>query len=133
AQIAQGKGRRPKPFILAEPGKADAIWRSNRNGGGNGANGAAKAKAADGSAKLAPKLRGRPGPMPDFVPPELAKLVDRPPQGSGWGHEIKFDGYRMQLRAQDGEAQLRTRKGLNWTDKFREIAEAGEGLPDGIV
>ena len=31
-QIAEGKGRRPKPFMLATttPGKADAVWNSNR-------------------------------------------------------------------------------------------------------
>ncbi len=57
--------------------------------------------------------------MPDFVAPELCTPVDRPPSGEGWCHEIKFDGYRVQLRVEDGEARLRTRKGLDWTDKFR--------------
>src|SRR5581483_7686225 len=41
-------------------------------------------------------------------------------------------GYRLQLRVEDGEARLRTRKGLDWTEKFPEIAEIATRLPDGI-
>ena len=52
---------------------------------------------------------------------------------SGWGHEIKFDGYRMQMRVEDGRATLRTRSGLDWTDRFPEIAAVGAKLPDCIV
>ena len=48
-------------------------------------------------------------------------------------HEIKLDGYRMQLRVEDGEAVMRTRKGLDWTDKFAAVAEAARGLPDCII
>ncbi len=48
-------------------------------------------------------------------------------------HEIKFDGYRMQLRVAGGKAKLFTRKGLDWTAKFPEIAEEGSGLPDCII
>jgi bifunctional non-homologous end joining protein LigD len=59
--------------------------------------------------------------MPGFVAPQLARLVDEPPAGAAWVHEIKFDGYRMQLRTEDGSATLRTRKGLDWTDKFQAI------------
>src|SRR5205085_5795185 len=68
--------------------------------------------------------------LPQFVPPQLCKTLSRPPQGV---HEIKFDGYRMQLRVEDGAAQLFTRKGLDWTGKFRAIAEAAAGLPDAII
>ena len=45
---------------------------------------------------------------------------------NGWCHEIKFDGYRVQLRVEDGEAALKTRKGLDWTDKFGAIAKAAQ-------
>ena len=55
------------------------------------------------------------------------------PPGSGWGHEIKFDGYRMQMRVAGGAATLRTRKGLDWTRRFPEIARAGEVLPDCLL
>ncbi|HLN10707.1 MAG TPA: DNA ligase D, partial [Xanthobacteraceae bacterium] len=70
---------------------------------------------------------------PDFVPPELCRLVDRPPSGDTWGHEIKFDGYRMQLRVAAGEVTLRTRAGLDWTDKFPAIAAAASALPDSTI
>ncbi len=48
-------------------------------------------------------------------------------------HEIKFDGYRIQMRVSDGDVTLKTRKGLDWTGKFGAIAEAAAGLPDGII
>jgi bifunctional non-homologous end joining protein LigD len=71
--------------------------------------------------------------IPDFVAPQLCISVDRPPGGEGWCHEIKFDGYRVQLRVEDGEATLKTRKGLDWTDKFRAIAKEASALPDALV
>jgi bifunctional non-homologous end joining protein LigD len=71
--------------------------------------------------------------MPDFIEPQLALLVERPPADAGWAHEIKLDGYRLQLRVQDGRAVLKTRKGLDWTDKFGSIATAAQGLPDCIL
>ena len=73
------------------------------------------------------------GHMPRFVEPQLCKLVERAPSGTGWAHEVKFDGYRLQLRVEDGEAILRTRKGLDWTRKFSAIAEAAAALPDCII
>ena len=33
--------------------------------------------------------------LPEWIKPQLTKLVDQPPEGSEWLHEIKFDGYRM--------------------------------------
>jgi len=59
-------------------------------------------------------------PMPSFVEPQLARLVDEPPVGTVWAHEIKFDGYRMQLRAEKRQAVLRTRKALDWSHRFRK-------------
>jgi bifunctional non-homologous end joining protein LigD len=71
--------------------------------------------------------------MPEFIAPQLARLVDRPPEGTGWGHEIKIDGYRIQLHVSGGEVTLYTRKGLDWTEKFGGIAAAAAGLPDCII
>jgi bifunctional non-homologous end joining protein LigD len=71
--------------------------------------------------------------MPDFIEPQLCRLVDRPPPGEGWGHEVKFDGYRMQLRVADGEGVLKSRKALDWTHKFGAIAETASALPDCII
>ncbi len=134
-QIAVGKGRAPKPFMLARAGrgKADAVWHSNRGD-------AAEARAANKQAAPPSKARspsksakGKKAAMPDFVPPELCTLVDRPPSGDGWCHEIKFDGYRVQLHVEGGEAALMTRKGLDWSDKFGAIAKAGSILPDALI
>ena len=125
-EIAAGTGRKPKPFMLAKDGKADAVWNSDR------------AFDVDPNAKT-PKavevpLRGKSvGEMPAFVEPELARLVDRPPSGTAWGHEVKLDGYRMQMRVEHGEVTLRTRKGLDWTDKFGAIAKGGARLADCII
>jgi len=131
-QIAAGKGRAPKPFMTAKsaPQRADAVWQSNRGG-------PAESRA---ERKLGGMQAGQPKPassrkvtMPDFVPFELCTPVERPPSGADWGHEIKFDGYRMQMRIEDGKAVLKTRKGLDWTDKFQAIAKEGEKLPDVII
>src|ERR1700676_3158164 len=71
--------------------------------------------------------------MPDFAAPELCPPVERPPNGEGWCHEIKFDGYRVQLRVEDSDARLKTRKGLDWTEKFEAIAKEGGALPDALI
>jgi bifunctional non-homologous end joining protein LigD len=126
-EIAEGKGRAPKPFMMAKAGrgKADAVWNSNR---GDAAEARAERKAASAPAK------GRPvAAMADFVAPQLCVSVERPPNSDGWCHEIKFDGYRTQLRVEDGKATLKTRKGLDWTEKFAAIAKAGRALPDALI
>ena len=131
-QIASGKGKAPKPFMTAKSGrgKADAVWNSNR---GDAAEARAQNKAPlRPTAAKAAKAK-RVAAMPDFVTPELCVAVERPPSGEGWGHEIKFDGYRVQLRVEDGEARLKTRKGLDWTDKFPAIAKQGSVLPDTLI
>ncbi len=133
-QIAEGKGKAPKPFMTVKSGraKADAVWNSNRGDAAEArAENKAAAKATAKAAPVAAKAKSKKvAAMPDFVPPQLCASVDRPPNGEGWCHEIKFDGYRVQLRVEDGEAVLKTRKGLDWTEKFRAIAGEGNALPD---
>ena len=134
-KIAEGKGRAPTPFITKTKGKAAAVWKSSK----------AQERTLELSAKPLPKLVGAPAKapkrvvhgkraaaMPEFVEPELTRLVDRPPEGVNWVHEIKFDGYRIQARVKAGSAVLRTRKGLDWSERFPEIAEACAALPDGV-
>jgi bifunctional non-homologous end joining protein LigD len=145
AQITEGKGRAPKPFMLAKGGKtggkakADAVWHSNRGGA---AEARAKGKtpmvrpAPGAAAKVAKAGKGtakKVAVIPDFIAPQLCTSVERPPNSDGWGHEIKFDGYRVQLRVWDGDVALNTRKGLNWTDKFSAIAREAEALPDVLI
>jgi bifunctional non-homologous end joining protein LigD len=74
--------------------------------------------------------------MPPFLEFQHARLVTEPPIGRAWLHEIKFDGYRMQLRIERGEAQLFTRRGHDWTHQLPELAEDAaelgfEGVLDG--
>ena len=56
-----------------------------------------------------------------------------PSSEPGWGHEVKFDGYRLQLRVVNGKAALRTRNALDWTPRFSAIAAEAEGLPDCLI
>ncbi|MDN4999735.1 DNA ligase D [Bradyrhizobium sp. GCM10027634] len=138
-QIAGGKGRAPKPFMLAKgTGKADAVWQSNRAEETKGRTVKPAPRAALKRGKAAKKATTattakKVSEMPDFVAPQLCTPVERPPAADGWCHEIKFDGYRVQLRVEDGEATLKTRKGLDWTDKFASIAKEASELPDVMV
>src|SRR5262249_25633956 len=68
------------------------------------------------------------GPLPDFIPPQLAQLVDRAPVGDRWLHEIKFDGYRTEARIAAGKVRMLARKGLDWTAKFDPVASTLAGL-----
>jgi bifunctional non-homologous end joining protein LigD len=137
AEIASGKGRGPKPFMLAtrKSAKADAVWNSNRGDTaqlraslqGTAGDIPEKADQNTKATRIAPK------PLPDFIAPQLCRVASRPPAGNDWVHEVKFDGYRLQLRIQNGRASLRTRKGLDWTRKFPAIARAAVDLPDVII
>jgi bifunctional non-homologous end joining protein LigD len=77
--------------------------------------------------------------IPPFREPQKATLVDHVPAGSGWIHEMKYDGYRCLLGVGGGKAKVYTRSGLDWSDKFPEIAEAaaqlevGSALLDGEI
>jgi hypothetical protein len=68
-------------------------------------------------------------PPPAWIKPQLAKLVEKAPDGPDWLHEIKFDGYRMHARLDAGSVQILTRRGNNWTDKYPAIAKAVAGRP----
>jgi bifunctional non-homologous end joining protein LigD len=123
--IAEGKGKGPTQFMTAGKTKAraDEVWQSKPKSN------APVAKPL--AAPPAPKLK--PTPLPRFVEPQLCKSVERPANGSGWGHEVKFDGYRLQVRVENGQAVVRTRKGLDWTERFQGIARAASSLPDCIL
>ncbi|MEW6438382.1 MAG: DNA ligase D [Pseudomonadota bacterium] len=67
--------------------------------------------------------------QPDFISPMLPILVAVPPSGADWLHEVKFDGYRIEVVVKGGKVRLRTRTGLDWTDRFPTIAAAAAALP----
>lgn len=137
ADIAAGKGRAPKPFMMkSQAGTADAVWHSNRSPGTSRPEPARKtaaAKSATARKSTSKKKSSKKVRIPEFIEPELCKPVDRPPGGPGWCHEVKFDGYRLQLRIANGDVTLKTRKGLDWTHKFEAIAAAAAEFPNAII
>jgi bifunctional non-homologous end joining protein LigD len=101
---------------MAEIAAGEDVWRSNRGGKKGGWQ---KRKASK-----AP---------PPFQPPQLATLVDEVPPGSSWIHEYKYDGYRLLLAVGEGVATAWTRKGLDWSDKFKALVKAAAKLPAGCL
>jgi len=75
--------------------------------------------------------------MPCFIKPQLATLKSKAPKGEQWLHEIKFDGYRIQVHINRGRKKVYTRNGLDWTKLFSTIAGAldvpGQAIIDGEV
>jgi ATP-dependent DNA ligase len=71
------------------------------------------------SVKRAPKAarRASRAALPQFVTPQLATLVTRPPKTGDWVYEAKHDGYRMLARFSENQVRLFTRSGRDWTDK----------------
>jgi len=67
--------------------------------------------------------------MPEFVPPQLATLVDKPPPGDQWLHELKFDGYRLLCHLERGHVRFWTRNENDWTAKFPALGKAVKALP----
>ena len=123
-QIAGGKGRKPKPFMTASGDvEADAVWDTKHGLAADERKNKARKEVATSTA----------ADLPDFIPPQLCETLERPPAGDKWLHEIKFDGYRIQMRVANGDVTLKTRKGLDWTAKYPEIAEAAATLPDCII
>src|SRR6266849_1373811 len=76
---------------------------------------------------------------PGFIEPSLASSIDKVPSGARWIHEIKFDGYRVQVHLRDAVVKVFTRRGNDWTNRFRKIASdtwhvnAGSAIIDGEV
>ena len=119
----------------------DAVWQSKvvdkPKGGGRWRPKVAAAKTAASkpparktAAPSPADIRGaRKGNPPRVLRPQLATLVTKPPDGDGWLHELKFDGYRILGRVQDGRARLISRNGNDWTANFPSLAAALEALP----
>src|SRR5260221_5803265 len=75
--------------------------------------------------------------MPGFIKPQLATLKGKPPKGDQWLHEIKYDGYRVQVHLNKGKKKVYTRNALDWTKRFHVIAGSldipGQAIIDGEV
>jgi bifunctional non-homologous end joining protein LigD len=110
--------------IAADP---DRVWHSNKSVAENVRTGAVRRPKPT----LSPaKLEGaRKIAQPESMDAELATLVDHPPPGDEWVHEIKFDGYRMLSRIVEGRCRIVSRNGKDWTASFPAIVDALERLP----
>jgi bifunctional non-homologous end joining protein LigD len=72
--------------------------------------------------------RGKPAdvgvktPLPGFVEPAQASSIDKVPSGGRWIHEIKFDGYRVQIHLANEAVRIFTRRGHDWTHRFKKAS-----------
>jgi bifunctional non-homologous end joining protein LigD len=86
-----------------------------------------------------PAAIGIKAPYPGFIEPALATSIDKVPSGERWIHEIKFDGYRIQVHLANNSVKVFTRRGNDWTKRFKKIADdawhinAGSAIIDGEV
>jgi bifunctional non-homologous end joining protein LigD len=87
----------------------------------------------------APRRAGTKAPYPGFIEPALATTIESVPSGKRWLHEIKFDGYRVQVHLRNAVVKVFTRRGHDWTNRFRKITadvwhvSAGSAIIDGEV
>jgi bifunctional non-homologous end joining protein LigD len=59
---------------------------------------------------------------PGFIEPALPTMIDKPVSGDRWVHEVKFDGYRVQVHLIHSEIKVFTRRGHDWTHRFKKIS-----------
>ena len=78
--------------------------------------------------------RGRPINAPAaFIQPCLPSVAQRPPSGPGWAHELKHDGYRLQVHVRDGRVKLFTINGNDWTKRYPRIVEEGARIKGAAI
>ncbi|MCG2643135.1 MULTISPECIES: non-homologous end-joining DNA ligase [Bradyrhizobium] len=86
-----------------------------------------------------PAAVGVKAPFPGFVEPALASSIEKVPSGARWIHEIKFDGYRVQVQLANEAVRVFTRRGHDWTNRFKKVADdawhikAGSAIVDGEI
>jgi bifunctional non-homologous end joining protein LigD len=68
-------------------------------------------------------------PCPDRIKPQLLTMASQPPAGDNWLHEIKFDGYRLMVRIDQGHITLFTKNGYDWTRRMPVLAKELLSLP----
>jgi bifunctional non-homologous end joining protein LigD len=60
--------------------------------------------------------------FPGFIAPALATSIGKVPSGERWIHEVKFDGYRVQVHIANDTVRVFTRRGNDWTNRFKKVA-----------
>lgn len=86
-------------------------------------------RASTGQAKNKSSTNAKSVSLPPPREPQLATLVVAPPEGSGWLHEIKYDGYRCLIAIAGGAVRCYTRNRLDWTDRFASLVPSALALP----
>jgi bifunctional non-homologous end joining protein LigD len=77
--------------------------------------------------------------FPGFIVAALATSIEKVPSGDRWLHEIKFDGYRVQVHLVNEAVTVFTRRGNDWTKRFKKVAAdawhiaAGSAIIDGEI
>lgn len=97
----------------------------------SGANGSEPRQKRELATPAAPREQ-----FPGFIEPQLAQQAMEPPSGGDWIHELKLDGYRIQIHILSNKARahlernarLLTRKGIDWTARMPDIAEAAASI-----
>jgi bifunctional non-homologous end joining protein LigD len=112
----------------------DRLWHSKavRAGGGVHPGGPAEGDGGE-RLRLADLGGAARGPLPRTQPLALAMVVEKPPSGDEWLHEIKHDGYRIVARIEEGDVRLVSRNGKDWTKEFPQVARAVGRLPAGTA
>jgi len=64
-----------------------------------------------------------------FIEFQSPTLAEKAPDEGDWVHEIKYDGYRTQLMVQAGAARAFTRRGYDWSHRYRRVVQAAANLP----
>ena len=78
--------------------------------------------------------RGRPLNAPTaFIHPCQPTVAKEPPSGPGWAHELKHDGYRLQIHIRDGRVRLFTMNGNDWTKRYPRIVEEAARLREPLI
>jgi bifunctional non-homologous end joining protein LigD len=86
-----------------------------------------------------PTAIGVKAPFPAFIEPALASSIEKVPSGNRWVHEIKFDGYRVQVHLVNEAIKIFTRRGHDWTHRFKKVADdawhikVGSAIIDGEI
>jgi len=86
-----------------------------------------------------PATIGVKAPLPGFIEPALATSIEKVPSGRRWIHEVKFDGYRVQVHLANEAARIFTRRGHDWTHRFKKVAhdawriKASSAVVDGEI
>ncbi len=111
----------------------DHVWHSDRSVAANVQGGALdrrEAGMAKAKSSVDPALvRGaKKAPLPATLSPQLATLVDACPNGDGWLHEVKYDGYRMACRIDRGKVGIFSRNGKDWTATLSTVVAAVKRL-----